>query len=325
MSTSWQHELREAIHDSAHLLKLLELPASLLTQTITTKQRFMLRVPKGYVARMRKGDPNDPLLRQVLPLLKEHKQLQGFSLDPVGDTAAEKVPCLLHKYQGRVLWITTGTCAIHCRYCFRQHFPYTDANPATDHWQPSLKYIEQHPDITELILSGGDPLTLTNARLQALTNQLENIDHLHTLRIHSRLPVVLPERIDEGLLAWLTTQHLRVVMVIHCNHPNEIDTDVSAAMKKLSSAGVILLNQSVLLKNINDNAATLAKLSERLFSAGVLPYYLHQLDKVQGSAHFEVDTATARKLVAEVSATLPGYLVPRLVQEIPGMSGKTPL
>lgn len=320
--TVWQTLLAQAVKSTDELLDILQIdPARLKTRQLAGN--FPLRVPRGFVARMNKGDHQDPLLLQVLPVQQETANTAGFISDPLEEMDSMPVPGLLHKYKGRALLTTTGACAIHCRYCFRQHFPYADANPATDHWQPSVKYIEQHPEITELILSGGDPLTVTNARLQALTDQLENIEHLHTLRIHSRLPVVLPERIDEGLLAWLTTQNLKVVMVIHCNHPNEIDTSVSAAMKELSSAGVILLNQSVLLKNINDNATTLAKLSARLFSAGVLPYYLHQLDRVQGAAHFEVDAATARKLLVEVSATLPGYLVPRLVQEIPGMPGKT--
>jgi EF-P beta-lysylation protein EpmB len=318
----WQILLAQAVNSTDELLRILQIdPEQLKTRPVASK--FPLRVPHGFVQRMRKGDSRDPLLLQVLPVHEETQTAAGFVSDPLDELDAMPAPGLLHKYRGRALLTATGACAIHCRYCFRQHFPYTDANPLADHWQQSVSYIAQHPDITELILSGGDPLTLTDARLHSLTDQLADIRHLRTLRIHSRLPVVLPERIDEGLLAWLGTQQLKVVMVIHCNHPNEIDADVSRAMKLLSLAGTTLLNQSVLLRGVNDDVATLIRLSEQLFSAGVLPYYLHQLDKVQGAAHFEVDNTIARQLIAGVGASLPGYLVPRLVKEVPGMSGKT--
>ena len=321
---AWQTLLARAVKSTDELLTLLQIdPAQLKTRPLVG--HFPLRVPRGFVARMRKGDSRDPLLLQVLPVSQETREMHGFLHDPLAESAAMPVPGLLHKYHGRVLLTTTGACAIHCRYCFRQHFPYADANPGTDHWQQSTEYIKQHSDITEIILSGGDPLTLTDTRLQLFTDQLAGIDHLRTLRIHTRLPVVLPERVDEGLLSWLETQELKVVMVIHCNHANEIDAGVMNAMQRLQRAGVVLLNQSVLLRGINDDAAALISLSERLFAAGVLPYYLHQLDKVQGAAHFEVDTATAQQLMAEVRASLPGYLVPRLVQETPGMPGKTPV
>jgi len=321
MSTSWQRELREAVHDSAHLLKLLELPASLLTQTITTKQRFMLRVPKGYVARMRKGDPNDPLLRQVLPSLEEHKQLQGFRLDPVGDTAAEKVPCLLHKYQGRVLWITTGACAIHCRYCFRQHYHYAISHASN---QAVLDAIRSDASITEVILSGGDPLILSDKYLSELVQNLVHISHVQRLRLHTRLPIVLPERVNDELLTWLTETRLQVVMIVHVNHPNEIDESVNKVLQRLVDVGITVLNQSVLLRGVNDNAATLIALSERLLNSRVLPYYLHLLDRVQGAAHFEVPIETAALLLEEMRIALPGYLVPKLVREVTGMAYKQP-
>ncbi len=321
MSTSWQCELREAIHDCAHLLKLLELPASLLTQTITTKERFMLRVPKGYVARMRKGEPNDPLLRQVLPLLEEHKQLQGFRLDPVGDTAAEKVPCLLHKYQGRVLWLTTGACAIHCRYCFRQHYHY--ATPLRSN-QAVLDAIRSDASITEVILSGGDPLILSDKYLSELVQHLVRISHVKRLRLHTRLPIVLPERVNDELLTLLTGTRLQVVMVVHANHPNEIDESVNKVLQRLVEVGMTVLNQSVLLRGVNDNATTLIALSERLFNSRVLPYYLHLLDRVQGAAHFEVPIETAALLLEEMRIALPGYLVPKLVKEVAGMAYKQP-
>lgn len=320
----WQTLLAQAVKSTDELFTLLQIdPAQLKTRTFT--DNFPLRVPHGFVQRMNKGDSRDPLLLQVLPVQQETVATDGFLCDPLEELNSMPIPGLLHKYRGRALLTVTGACAIHCRYCFRRHFPYADANPTIDHWQPSIKYIERHPDITELILSGGDPLTLTDARLQSLTDELASIDHLRTLRIHTRLPIVLPERIDTGLLSWLESQKLKVVIIVHCNHPNEIDAGVIEAMNQLSRAGVILLNQSVLLQEINDDATTLINLSESLFSARVLPYYLHQLDRVQGAAHFEVDTATARKLIAEVSASLPGYLVPRLVREIPGMPGKTAL
>jgi len=319
---SWQNLLAQAINSTDELLRILEIdPSRLKTRLLDNK--FPLRVPLGFVQRMRKGDCRDPLLLQVLPVKEEAQTAAGFVPDPLEELDSMPVPGLLHKYQGRALLTATGACAIHCRYCFRRHFPYADANPLADQWQQSINYIAQHSDVNELILSGGDPLTLTDARLHSLTRQLAGIHHLRTLRIHSRLPVVLPERIDAGLLSWLEAQHLQVVMVIHCNHPNEIDADVSAAMTRLRQAGVTLLNQSVLLRGINDNAATLIRLSEQLFAASVLPYYLHQLDKVEGAAHFEVDATLARQLLAEVAASLPGYLVPRLVYEIAGMPGKT--
>ena len=321
---AWQTLLARAVKSTDELLTLLQIdPAQLKTRPLVG--HFPLRVPRGFVARMRKGDSRDPLLLQVLPVSQETREMHGFLHDPLAESTAMPVPGLLHKYHGRVLLTTTGACAIHCRYCFRQHFPYAEANPGTDHWQQSIEYIKQHSDITEVILSGGDPLTLTDARLQSFTERLAGVDHLRTLRIHTRLPVVLPERVDEGLLCWLKTIGLKVVMVIHCNHANEIDSAVIDAMRRLQAAGVVLLNQSVLLRGINDTAATLIGLSEQLFAAGVLPYYLHQLDRVQGAAHFEVDTATAQQLMAKVRASLPGYLVPRLVQETPGMPGKTPL
>jgi len=318
----WQTLLAQAVSSTDELLGILQIdPAQLKTRPLDNK--FPLRVPRGFVQRMRKGDSRDPLLLQVLPVQQEVQTAAGFVPDPLDELDNMPAPGLLHKYQGRALLTATGACAIHCRYCFRRHFPYTDANPLADQWQQSVDYVAQHSDITELILSGGDPLTLTDARLHSLTDQLAEIRHLRTLRIHSRLPVVLPERIDAGLLSWLETRQLKVVMVIHCNHPNEIDADVGAAMQRLRQAGVTLLNQSVLLRDINDDVATLVRLSEQLFSVDVLPYYLHQLDKVQGAAHFEVDETIARQLIDGVSAALPGYLVPRLVQEVPGMPGKT--
>ena len=286
---------------------------------------FPLRVPAGFVRRMVRGNANDPLLLQVLPVREETTAVDGYLDDPLHELDAMPVPGLLHKYHGRALLTVTGACAIHCRYCFRRHFPYTDANPSTGHWQQAINYLASHSDISELILSGGDPLTITDNRLKQLTDRLAGLCHLKTLRIHTRLPIVLPERVDDGLLAWIGQQNMKVVMVIHCNHPNEIDATVAVAMQQLADAGVTLLNQSVLLRGINDDIATLARLSETLFATGILPYYLHQLDRVQGAAHFEVDDDTACSLLAALRDRLPGYLVPRLVREVPGERSKTPL
>ena len=320
----WQLQLARAVRSTDELLRLLEIdPARLRIQPLASD--FPLRVPRGFVDRMAKGDIHDPLLRQVLPVNEETLQVEGFIPDPLQELAAMPSPGLLHKYRGRALLTVTGACAVHCRYCFRRHFPYQDANPASEHWEQSIDYLARHPDIHEIILSGGDPLSLADHRLQVLTDRLSGLPQLRTLRIHSRLPVVVPERIDTGLLAWISQQRLKVVMVVHCNHPNEIDSSVHTAMQLLARAGVTLLNQSVLLRGINDDANTLIRLSETLFAAGILPYYLHRLDRVQGTAHFEVDAERACALISAVHAALPGYLVPRLVEEIPGNPGKTPV
>jgi EF-P beta-lysylation protein EpmB len=320
----WQQLLSQGIRSSEELLALLGIdPAQLAIQPPCGD--FPLRVPRGFANRMARGDSRDPLLLQVLPTTAESVQSPGYQRDPLGELHAMPAPGLLHRYRGRALLTLTGACAVHCRYCFRRHYPYSDASPVNANLQSSLDYLGQQPDIHEIILSGGDPLTLSDARLQSLTEKLAAIPHLHTLRIHSRLPVVLPERVDAGLLAWIDRQRLRVVIVIHCNHPNEIDSSVITALQKLQSAGVTLLNQSVLLHGVNDAATTLIRLSEVLFAAGVLPYYLHLLDKVQGAAHFAVRQETAKSLLAALRASLPGYLVPRLVRDIPGQPCKTPV
>jgi len=320
----WQQQLARAVRSIDELLRLLEIdPDRIRIQPLVSG--FPLRVPRGFVDRMARGDIHDPLLRQVLPVSEESLQIEGFVPDPLAELSAMPSPGLLHKYRGRALLTATGACAVHCRYCFRRHFPYHEANPASDDWEQAIDYLARHRDVHEIILSGGDPLTLTDNRLQALTERLSVLPHLRTLRIHSRLPIVLPERIDAGLLAWLRQLRLKVVMVVHCNHPNEIDASVQTAMQRLAGAGVVLLNQSVLLRGVNDDAGTLIRLSETLFAAGILPYYLHRLDRVQGTAHFEVDAERSCALFSKVHAALPGYLVPRLVEELPGAPGKTPL
>ena len=320
----WQQTLARAYTDPRALLDDLKIDAALL-ELYPGAPRFPFRVPRGYAARMRVGDPDDPLLRQVLALAAEALATPGFHSDPVGDLDAVKQPGLLHKYHGRVLLVTTGACAIHCRYCFRQHFPYSDSNPLKGHWGRALEYIAADTGIEEVILSGGDPLTLTDQRLATLTDALCAIPHIQRLRIHTRLPVVLPERVDGGLLDWLGGLAVKAVMVIHANHPNEIDADVRAALMHLRTAGVTLLNQAVLLRGVNDTALALERLSTSLFDAGVLPYYLHMLDKTTGTAHFEVTENDALALITSLQHRLPGYLVPRLVRESPGAPYKLPL
>ena len=321
---AWQSILAQAVKSTDELLRLLEIDPETMN-ILPLDSDFPLRVPRGFISRMARGDINDPLLRQVLPLQDEMQPGSGYLPDPLDEQQAMQVPGLLQKYKGRALLTTTGACAVHCRYCFRRHFPYNEANPAVDDWEQSIKWIKQNPDVREIILSGGDPLSLPDSRLHALGNRLGELPRLHTLRIHTRLPIVLPERIDDGFLSWIESRKLHIVMVVHCNHPHEIDASVSYAMGRLKQAGVTLLNQSVLLRGVNDSAAILIRLSEALFSAGVLPYYLHQLDRVRGAAHFEVNDATAITLMEEVHAALPGYLVPRLVRELPGEPGKKSL
>lgn len=321
----WQALWRDAIRDPRELLALLGLEHLAAGLSDQAAAQFPMRVPRGFAARMGKGDPSDPLLRQVLPISDEDRLEPGFSLDAVGDAAARGATGLLHKYQGRALLVSTGSCAIHCRYCFRRHFPYGEETAAANDWREAVDYLRADPSISEVLLSGGDPLSLSTGKLAALTRQLVAIPHLRRLRLHTRLPVVLPERIDGELLAWIASLPWPVSVVIHANHAHELDGQVSAALFALRQAGAILLNQAVLLRGVNDDIEALANLSERLFEFGVLPYYLHQLDRVSGAAHFEVDDQRALQLAAELRARLPGYLVPTLVREIAGEGSKTPL
>ncbi|WP_295364527.1 EF-P beta-lysylation protein EpmB [Arenimonas sp.] len=321
----WQQLWREAVRDPAELLALLGLPELAGRVSASAEAQFPLRVPRGFVARMRPGDPHDPLLRQVLPLDEEDRLVPGFGLDAVGDLAAGAGTGVIHKYEGRVLLVATGSCAVHCRYCFRRHYPYAEQTAAAGGWREALDYLAGAPDVREVLLSGGDPLSLSTAKLAEFTRELAKLPHIRRLRLHTRLPVVLPERVDAELMAWLGGLPWPVVMVVHANHGNEIDPGVAAALARLRGAGVHLLNQAVLLRGVNDGVEALADLSARLFEAGVLPYYLHQLDRVAGTAHFEVPDEQARALVAALAARLPGYLVPRLVREEPGAPSKTPL
>lgn len=321
----WQQALADAVTDPAELVALLGLDPALVEPARRAAARFGLRVPRGFVARMRRGDPADPLLRQVLPLGVELEDRPGFVPDPVADLASESAPGLLQKYAGRALLVTTGACGVHCRYCFRREYPYADHGAGGGRWREAVAAIAADPSIHEVILSGGDPLSLGNDRLAALADALGRVPQLRRLRIHTRQPVVLPERVDAGLLDLLGRIPLPTVIVIHANHAAEIDAAVAGALSALAERGAMLLNQSVLLAGVNDSVEALAALSERLAEVGVLPYYLHLLDRVRGAAHFEVPEAAAIALVDGLRARLPGYLVPRLVREQPGAGSKTPV
>ncbi len=314
----WQDESARAVTDPAELAAILGLDPALYPDAATTG--FRMRVPRPFIARMRHNDPSDPLLRQVMPTREELATVAGFTVDPLDEHSTAPV---IKKYAGRALVIATGACAVHCRYCFRRHYPYADSRAPADGWRATLDSIAADTDCAEVILSGGDPLSLTDRRLAALVDGLTEIGHVRRLRIHTRQPVVLPTRVDDALTGWLGACGLQKVVVVHANHAAEIDDEVEAAFLRLRDCGAATLNQSVLLKGVNDSVGALAALSERLFETGVLPYYLHQLDRVAGAAHFMVDDDRARMLHAGLQARLPGYLVPRLVREIPGKPGKT--
>ncbi len=320
----WQQEMAAAIASPRELIEALGLDRDMAAAAQAAAQSFRLRVPWSYVRRMRRGDPADPLLRQVLPVEAETARRPGFRSDPLEERRALRAPGLLQKYRGRALLITTSACAVHCRYCFRREFPYSGQVDAP-RWAEALASIGRDASIEEVILSGGDPLSLSDARLSSLTHSLAAIPHVRRLRVHTRLPVVLPSRVDPGLVNWLARLKWPLVIVLHANHANEIDAEVRSACATLRSAGATLLNQSVLLRGVNDDPATLAELSVRLFDAGVLPYYLHVLDRVRGTAHFEVPQQRARHIAGELAASLPGYLVPRLVRERAGAPAKVPL
>ena len=322
---SWQRELAESVRNPEELLKLLQLPTDFLDGAARAGSDFPLRVPRPYLNRISKGDPDDPLLKQILPLGDELIAAPGYQQDPLQESAANPAPGLIHKYHGRALLIVNPNCAINCRYCFRRHFPYQQNNPGRNEWQQALDYIAADTSISEIIYSGGDPLATSDKQLLWLTEQIASISHVKRLRIHTRLPIVIPSRITRDCMDWLTNTRLQPVVVVHCNHPQELDSDVGRALAKLKSAGIQLLNQSVLLAGVNDNPDTLRQLSEKLFDYGTLPYYLHLLDKVAGAAHFDVPEHRARQIRDQLHASLPGYLVPKLVREIAGEPGKSPL
>ncbi|STV67038.1 putative lysine aminomutase [Klebsiella michiganensis] len=321
----WLTQLADVVTSPDELLHLLNVDADAnLLAGRDAKRLFALRVPRAFIARMEPGNPNDPLLRQVLTSQEEFINAPGFSTDPLEEQHSV-VPGLLHKYSNRALLLVKGGCAVNCRYCFRRHFPYAENQGNKRNWQQALEYISAHPQLDEIIFSGGDPLMAKDHELDWLLTQLESIPHIKRLRIHSRLPIVIPARITDTLVARIAASSLQVLLVNHVNHANEIDAAFRASMKKLRMAGVTLLNQSVLLRGVNDNANTLADLSNALFDAGVMPYYLHVLDKVQGAAHFMVSDEEARAIVRELLTQVSGYLVPKLAREIGGEPSKMPL
>jgi len=316
----WKQELSQAITPPSELISKLGL-SNELSNKIIQHPEFKCLVPHSYLQKIEYNNINDPLLKQVLPILDENNT--DGSLNPVGDMEAITEGGLLHKYHGRALLITTGACAIHCRYCFRRHYPYTQASYKPAAINKVLEYLKQHAEINEIILSGGDPLVLDDAKLGQLISQLENIPSLSSLRIHTRLPLVLPSRITPELLSYFNSSRFRITMVIHSNHANELTDDEQKALERLHLSGITLLNQSVLLKGINDSAAILSQLSKRLHECFTLPYYLHLLDPVQGAMHFDCSQATAVQLIKQLQSQLPGYLVPKLVREIAGNHSKT--
>lgn len=323
---NWQSQLSDLITDPFELFDQLEICSdALLSGAILASKSFKLRVPRAFVGKMRKGDPLDPLLLQVLPHHLELEEHPEFVTDPLGEEAANQLPGVLHKYQSRFLLTLTGACAVHCRYCFRRHFPYQENLPKQDDWPQIKAYIEQNPHINEVILSGGDPLTLSNRKLKLWIERLESLQQVKILRIHSRVPVVIPQRLDTELLEILKSTRLRIIMVIHANHAAELDDQTCAYLEKLSQHGITALNQAVLLKGVNDDAQTLIELSQRLFDARVMPYYLHVLDKVKGAQHFDLSGSKIDEIYHDILAGLPGYLVPKLVREIAGEKNKTPL
>ncbi|ANS20856.1 EF-P beta-lysylation protein EpmB [Acinetobacter baumannii] len=323
---NWQSQLSDLITDPLELLNLLELSTDqLLSGAILASEKFKLRVPRAFVGKMNAKDPLDPLLLQVLPHHLELEEHPEFVTDPLGEEAANQLPGVLHKYKSRFLLTLTGACAVHCRYCFRRHFPYQENLPKNEDWLNIKNYIESNPDINEVILSGGDPLTLSNRKLALWLERLSSLKQVKILRIHSRVPIVIPNRIDEELISLLKNSRLRIILVIHSNHASELDDFTCSKLLQLSEHHITVLNQAVLLKGVNDSAQTLTDLSYRLFEARVMPYYLHVLDKVKGAQHFDLIPSEIDAIYQDVLASLPGYLVPKLVREIAGEKNKTPL
>jgi len=323
---NWQSQLSDLITDPIELLETLELSkAQLLSGAILASGQFKLRIPRAFVKKMEVGNPLDPLLLQVLPHHLEMEEHEGFVIDPLDEEQANQIPGLLHKYKSRFLLTLTGACAVHCRYCFRRHFPYQENLPKNEDWLNIKGYLEDHPEINEVILSGGDPLTLSNRKLAIWIERLESLSQIKILRIHSRVPIVIPERIDEELVSLLKNSRLRVILVVHSNHPAELDNLTCSKLSHLAKQNILVLNQAVLLKGVNDSAQTLVNLSQRLFEAQVLPYYLHVLDKVKGAHHFDLGAEKIDQIYKDVLASLPGYLVPKLVREVAGENNKTPL
>ncbi|WP_461538860.1 EF-P beta-lysylation protein EpmB [Spongorhabdus nitratireducens] len=325
VQTHWQEALSQVISDPVELLNLLDLDPALLEGAQQGSSAFKLWAPRPYVARIQRGDINDPLLKQVLPVSAELEHQPGYSMDPLGEKPKNQQAGVIHKYRDRLLFIISNTCAVNCRFCFRRHFPYDENRLNREQWQEALDYVRNDTEISEVIFSGGDPLALNDQRLGWIVDGLASIPHVQRLRIHTRFPIMIPQRITEEMLDWFARTRLQPIMVLHCNHANEINEDVIEAIQRLKQAGVTLLNQTVLLKGVNDTVDDLEKLSRTLFQNGVLPYYLHLLDKVQGAAHFDMEQEAAQRLVGKLAARCSGYLVPKLVREVAGVPAKTTL
>jgi EF-P beta-lysylation protein EpmB len=320
---AWRRDLAEAFRDPADLGRFLGLPPAPTAEAAASTAGFPFLVPRGFAARMRPGDPLDPLLLQVLPRAAETRAVAGYEADPLAEETFLAAPGLVHKYDGRALVLVTGGCAVNCRYCFRREFPYATSGATRRGLEQAVAAVAGDESLAEVILSGGDPLLVDDDELATIVERLDAIPHVRRLRIHSRLPVVLPSRVDDGLVAALAGSRLARVVVIHANHPAELDDAVAGAVRRLAGLPAVVLNQAVLLRGVNDSPAVLGALSERLVEIGVVPYYLHLLDRVRGAAHFEVAEAEARQLHRRLQESLPGYAVPRLVREIPGERSKT--
>ena len=323
ISPDWKVQLSQAVTSIDQLLSCLDLTTEQLSTSQQAASQFALKVPQAFIQRMEPGNPRDPLLLQVLPVAAEMVSSPDYNQDPLEESKHNPVPGIVHKYANRLLLVISPACAINCRYCFRRHFPYAENRQSKQQWQTALDYIRSDESINEVIYSGGDPLAANDNFLGWLTTEIAEIARIKRLRIHTRLPVVIPARIDQGFLNWATATRLKPIVVLHINHANEIDADVASAIKKLIDAGMQVLNQSVLLRGINDSAVTLAKLSERLFDCGVSPYYLHLCDPVAGAQHFDLDDSIAKQIYGELQCLLPGFLVPKLVREIPNRQSKT--
>lgn len=324
-TSRWQRSLATAIRDPDVLLEELQLPMSLLEPARRAAQLFPLLVPRSYLQRMQRGNPNDPLLRQVLPVEDECNDVPGFVPDAVNDAAVRIAPGVLKKYAGRALLIVTGSCAVHCRYCFRRHYPYSDEPKRWEDWEPAFDAIAADTELDEVILSGGDPLIWSDERLAMLLQRLAEIPQLRRVRLHSRLPIVLPDRVTNEFAQMLHSTRLTPILVVHANHAAEVVDDCEDALRQLVRQGTTTLNQAVLLRGINDTVEAQRDLSLSLINIGVIPYYVHQLDRVTGTASFEVPTADGLKLFAALRQQVPGYAVPTYVQEIPGLPSKTPV
>ncbi len=311
--------------DPVNLLEQLDLSPEQMQFSPQANQDFQFKVPKAYVDKIQKGNPKDPLLLQIFPVQQELEYKQGYSRDPLAEAQSLFQPGLLQKYDGRALLLVTPACTINCRYCFRRHYPYDDKGHFWTQINNNIQLINQDDSINEVILSGGDPLSLSNERLAALFHSLEAIPHLKRIRIHSRFPVVEPNRIDDEFLEILASSHLQIIMVLHINHTQEIGTDSKVSLEKLHNQKTILLNQSVLLRGVNDDVDILRQLSEILIENHIIPYYLHMLDRVQGSAHFEVSDEDAVQIHQQLRGVLSGYMLPQLVREIAGEKSKFPI